>query len=227
MPDRDPPTLAALTQQFQSPHQGDRLQALISLRNIPAQEALPLIRQALEDDSVQVRNMAIFALGAKPTAASLDLLVTLLQTDPDYGIRASAAGALGYLDDNRAFEPLLHSFYEDTDWLVRFSTAVSLGNLRDDRARSALLDALHSDDPLLHQAAIAALGEIGAMDTIDQLLDFASSEDWLIRQRLAEALGNLPCAQSRSALRYLAKDSHPQVAAAAEYAIQRLDSPPL
>jgi len=36
----------------------------------------------------------------------LSTLVSLLD-DPDYGIRADAVGALGYLGDPRAFEPLV------------------------------------------------------------------------------------------------------------------------
>jgi len=36
----------------------------------------------------------------------LSTLVSLLD-DPDYGIRADAAGALGYLGDPRALEPLV------------------------------------------------------------------------------------------------------------------------
>jgi HEAT repeat protein len=84
------------------------------------------------------------------------------------------------------------------------------------------MEALKSDEPLMHQAAIAALGEIGAVESVDDLLQFAGSPDWLVRQQLAEALGNLPAEKSLSALRYLTKDSHPQVAEAAELAMQRL-----
>jgi len=48
------------------------------------------------------------------------------------------------------------------------------------------------------------------------------SEDWLVRQRLAEALGNLPSPKTRAALQYLAKDNHPQVRTAANYSLSRL-----
>ena len=74
----------------------------------------------------------------------------------------------------------------------------------------------------MQQAAIAALGEIGAAGAIDNILRFAQSEDWLIRQRLAEALGNLPSPKSISALKYLEKDSHRQVSQAATLSLERL-----
>lgn len=215
--------LSQISAQLDSPNSRDRMLALAALRPVPAQDAVPLIKKVLYDQILPVRSMAIFALGIKVTEESYPLLVKLLETDPDYGIRADAAGALGYLEDERAFEPLVRAFYEDTQWLVRFSAAVALGNLQDPRAQDVLLLALKSKEEVIQQAAIAALGEIKAIDAVDDILAFADSEDWLVRQRLAEALGNLPCDKARSALNFLSKDEHPQVAAAARISLERLD----
>ncbi|MDG2990898.1 HEAT repeat domain-containing protein [Candidatus Synechococcus calcipolaris G9] len=215
-------SLAQLADQLESSSSRDRLLALAALRDIPADDAVPLIKKVLWDENLQIRSMAVFALGVKPTAECFGLLVQLLETEPDYGIRADAAGALGYLEDERAFEPLIRAFYEDTDWLVRFSAAVSLGNLKDPRGCDALLSALESDQVLMLQGAIAALGEIGNPAVVDHLLRFVQSDDWLIRQRLAEALGNLPHAKGISALKYLAKDENSQVAEAAQLSLERL-----
>jgi len=85
------------------------------------------------------------------------------------------------------------------------------------------MEALDSDEVILQQAAIAALGEIKATEAVDKILTFASSEDWLIRQRIAEALGNLETAKSISALKFLVKDIHPQVKEAAQISLQRLN----
>jgi HEAT repeat protein len=215
-------TLLEIERQLESPNSGERMVALANLRDVAPAEAVPLIKKVLEDDNLQVRSMAVFALGLKPTEECFPILVKLLETDPDYGIRADAAGALGYLEDPRAFEPLVRTFYEDTDWLVRFSTAVALGNLKDPRAHDVLLKALGSDEVVLQQAAIAALGEVGAVEAVERLLHFAQSPDWLVRQRLAEALGNLPAEKTQAALEYLEKDSHPNVAAAATISLKRL-----
>lgn len=220
------PNLEQISVQLESDSVRDRMVALASLRNVPAEDALPLIKKVLNDDSLQIRSMAVFALGIKQTDESYPILLDLLINEKDYGIRADAAGALGYLEDQRAFEPLVRAFYEDTDWLVRFSAAVSLGNLKDPRAFDVLVEALDSDEVVLQQAAIAALGEIKAVDAVDHVLRFAQSEDWLVRQRLTEALGNMPTPKSISALRYLAKDNHPQVSAAAKISLERLDEQP-
>lgn len=207
---------------LQSEDSKDRMLALASLRNVPPAQAAPLIRQVLDDDNLQIRSMAVFAMGLKPDEQTYDLLINILKSDPDYGIRADAAGALGYLEDPRAFDSLVHAFYEDVDWLVRFSAAVALGNLKDPRAHDVLIEALKSDKVVMQQAAIAAVGEIGDLDALTEILNFAQSDDWLVRQRLAEALGNLPGNKSESALRYLAKDPHPHVSAAANISLQRL-----
>ncbi len=214
--------LQALQTQLESDRTGDRMVALASLRDVPPEEAVPLIKKVLDDSSLQVRSMAVFALGIKQTAECYGLLLNLLTEDQDYSIRAAAAGALGYLKDPRAFEPLVRTFLEDTNWLVQFSAAVSLGNLKDPRALDVLRQALDREEVVIQQAAIAALGEIRATEAVDDILRFAQSEDWLVRQRLAEALGNLPTAKSVSALKYLAKDEHSQIAAAAQISLQRL-----
>jgi HEAT repeat protein len=215
-------SLETISAQLESPNSKDRLLALVSLREVTAREAVPLIKKVLNDEILPVRSMAIFALGVKPTEECYPILVKLLETDPDYGIRADAAGALGYLADARAFEPLVRAFYEDTHWLVRFSAAVSLGNLGDIRARQVLLEALNSSEAVLQQAAIAALGEIKAVDAQEEILRFAQSEDWLIRQRLAEALGNFNTEKSKAALKFLAKDAHPQVSQAAQISLEKI-----
>ena len=217
------PDLEKIASQLESPDSKDRLLALTSLREVDPEDAVPLIKKVLNDEILPVRSMAVFALGVKPTAECFPILINLLESDEDYGIRADAAGALGYLNDIRAFEPLTRAFYEDTNWLVRFSAAVSLGNLQDIRAKELLMEALDSDEVILQQAAIAALGEIKATDAVGKILTFAASEDWLVRQRIAEALGNLDTEKSRSALRFLAKDLHPQVKEAAEISLKRLE----
>ena len=182
--------LQQISLQLESENSRDRLLALASLREVSAEEAVPLIKKVLDEEILQVRSMAVFAMGVKQTDECYPILVKLLESDLDYGIRADAAGALGYLEDPRAYEPLSRAFYEDTQWLVRFSAAVSLGNLGDIRAKNLLLQALDSKETVMHQAAIAAIGEIKAVDAIDDILRFANSEDWLVRQRLAQALGN-------------------------------------
>ncbi|BAY26730.1 PBS lyase HEAT-like repeat protein [Calothrix sp. NIES-2100] len=57
---------------------------------------------------------------------------------------------------------------------------------------------------------------------IARLLTFVNANDWMLRKRLAEALGNLPDSQTQAALNYLQQDSHPLVAEAAKHSLQKL-----
>ncbi|MEO1094619.1 MAG: HEAT repeat domain-containing protein [Cyanobacteria bacterium J06638_28] len=213
-----------LSVQLSSPNLKTRILAMLELQKerVPAQAAYPLFRHALQDEAEQVRGMAAFALGIKPVPQSLPQLVYTLESDSDYNVRAMAAGALGYLGDRQALASLSRAFWEDTNWLVQFSAAVALGNLKDPQAIALLLKALESEQTLLQEAAIMALGEIGAVDQVERLLNFVTAKDWMIRKRVAEALGNMPCPQSRSALQYLGRDPDTQVAAAAQLALTQL-----
>jgi len=61
---------------------------------------------------------------------------------------------------------------------------------------------LESKEVVLQQA-IAALGEIKDIESIDHILRFAQSDDWLVRQRRITGLPAQP--KSISALKYLEK----------------------
>jgi HEAT repeat protein len=217
-------SLDQIALQLQSQDVKERVLAMIELQKetIAPDLALPLIKQALNDRTVQIRGMAAFSLGIKKTEENLPILVQMLTAAIDHNLRSMAAGALGYLEDPRALEPLRHAFYEDDHWLVQFSAAIALGNLKDPQAETVLLEALGSSETLLQEAAIAALGEIGAMNAIDHLLPFVESEEWLIRKRLAEALGNLPSDRAQIALQILSRDHNPQVAESARCSLMKL-----
>ena len=54
------------------------------------------------------------------------------------------------------------------------------------------------------------------------LLQFVQSDDWLVHQRLAEALGNLPIPKTIPALKFLEKDNNHNVVEAARLSLSRL-----
>ena len=76
-------TLEELSAQLDSPNSRDRMVALAGLREFSPEEVMPLIKKVLDDEILQVRSMAIFALGVKPTEESYPILIKLLETDPD------------------------------------------------------------------------------------------------------------------------------------------------
>jgi HEAT repeat protein len=57
---------------------------------------------------------------------------------------------------------------------------------------------------------------------VDKILRFTDAEDWLVRQRLAEALGSMPGEKTISALKYMTKDANANVSQSATLSLDRL-----
>ena len=79
----DHPSLEQLTAQLESDNLRDRMVALANLREVPAVDAVPLIKKVLTDKNLQLRSMAVFALGIKQTEECYPILVRSLESDPD------------------------------------------------------------------------------------------------------------------------------------------------
>jgi len=208
-----------LLAQLQDPDFKLRVRALIQLRSATPEEVAPLAEVAIQDEHVQMRSYTCILLGKKPSPTAFNILVTVLQSDRDQGVRADAAGALGALRDPRAWEYLTRAYYEDVEWIVQYSALVSLGNLGDPRAYDMFVTALRSDNGLVQQAALGAFGELGLPQAVPLLLPFIQDEDWMVRMKVALSLGKIYRAnpqdravlKAHQALRYLASDPSPQV----------------
>ena len=85
---------------------------------------------------------------------------------------------------------------------------------------STQLDSPNSRDRMI---ALASLREISNAEAVPLIKKVLEDEVLQIRSMAVfEALGNLPCEKSLSALKFLAKDEHFQVNQAAQLALQRL-----
>eukprot|EP00741_Cyanophora_paradoxa_P005231 tig00000865_g5071.t1 len=208
-----------------------RLDGLNELDNLPAQLALEIIEEVLAECPMELnRSQIMYALInlTRRNENAMRTILRVLAEDKDYSVRAAAAGALGYIEDDSAVEALIRCYAEEVHWLVRYSAIVALGNLKSTRAFGFLKRALdqenveNSTDTLLQQSLISALGEIGSVDAVDAILRFAGSGDFMVRVRVAEALGLLPTEQSLSALKYLEKDSNDYVYGAAAAALKKV-----
>ncbi|MFO0212113.1 MAG: HEAT repeat domain-containing protein, partial [Pseudanabaena sp.] len=51
--------LKNIAQQLESENSRDRLRALVSLRDLSPEDAVPLILKVIDDDNLQIRSMAI------------------------------------------------------------------------------------------------------------------------------------------------------------------------
>ncbi|MDF9746566.1 HEAT repeat domain-containing protein [Natrinema salsiterrestre] len=119
-------------------HEWVRAEAVVAQSRAEPGNETPL-RDALEDDSGWVRRNAVIAL-SKTGAASQELLIEQLKTDPHSGVREYAADYLReYADDvGETVRILAAVLARDPEAFVRAKAATSLGDLGTDRAEEVL-----------------------------------------------------------------------------------------
>ncbi len=110
--------------------------------------------------------------------------------DSDWGVRWSAAYALGNIGSETAIPGLLKAL-EDSDKDVRKNTAEALGKIGSETAIPRLLKALEDSDGYVRKNAAQALGKIGSETAIPGLLKALEDSDKDVRKNTAEALGNI------------------------------------
>jgi HEAT repeat protein len=109
------------------------------------------LREILKSDHDQFRWVAASALGDMKDSKSVDDLIWLLQGDPSFQVRYTAARALAEIGDERAIVPLLAAM-SDPDTVVRNIAVESLGTMKATQAISAIEAFKQKHDYLSAQA---------------------------------------------------------------------------
>ena len=174
--------------------------ALAALREVPEEQAVPLLLLGLEQSTFMVRSLSCAGLGVKRNEAGWLALVQALEHDEDANVRAEAANALVSHSLQRAWPLLLPAFQRDSQWLLRCSIL----------------------------SAVAEHPEIPAEDLLQLARLAIGDADGTVRVGGAEILGRLvheggeqPVAQqARAELVTLQQDSDHRVVAAALNGLQ-------
>jgi HEAT repeat protein len=178
--------------------------ALAGLRELPAEQAVPLLLLGLQQSAFMVRSLSCAGLGVKPTEEGWQALVTALAGDADANVRAEAANALVSHSLTRAWPLLRQAFECNPEWLVRCSIL----------------------------SAVAEHPEMEPVDLLDLAQLAMVDGDGTVRAGAAEILGRLvreggqvqppaPWAiEARAALAALQHDSDHRVVAAALNGLQ-------
>ena len=213
-----------IKQQLASEDLGQRLRAVNLLREIDPAVAFELIQTVASDSSARVRYAAISqfsTLGHQDKEKALTILRGALYHDPEADVQAAAADSLGALKLENAYDDLATAYRNTSEWIVQMSIVAALGELGVSQGFELLQQALKAENNLISLTAIGALGELKDPRGVPLLLPFVDNEDWQVRHRLAQALGNYlqtPLADEvRPTLRQLANDSSEIVADAANY----------
>ena len=120
------PDLAALREAILCGDPSRAMPALVGLREVPLEQAVPLLLLGLEQSMFMVRSLSCAGLGVKQNEAGWQALVAAMQDDEDANVRAEAANALVSHSFERAWPLLRDVFSTDQQWLVRCSILSAL-----------------------------------------------------------------------------------------------------
>jgi HEAT repeat protein len=195
----------------------------------------PLYRIMLADDSPAIRTTALQGLWENEDPGLIHKLLPIMTGDPDAGVRAAAAEALGKFamlaeygrlrpetTDNLS-ESLLDVFNntgEDTD--VRRRALEAAAYLSRPDVREAITDAYDSSDPSLRASALFAAGRNLDPSWLETLLDETVSELPELRYEAAVALGQYEDETGVPQLIRLTEDDDAEVRMAAITALGKI-----
>ena len=120
------PDLAALREAILCGDPSRAMPALVGLREVPVEQAVPLLLIGLEQSMFMVRSLSCAGLGVKQNEAGWQALVAAMQRDEDANVRAEAANSLVSHSLERAWPLLRDGFAADQQWLVRCSILSAL-----------------------------------------------------------------------------------------------------
>jgi len=190
------PDLAALREAILCGDPSRAMPALVGLREVPVEQAVPLLLLGLEQSMFMVRSLSCAGLGVKQNEAGWQALVAAMQGDEDANVRAEAANSLVSHCLERAWPLLRDGFAADQQWLVRCS----------------ILSAL-AEQPAIDPAWLLELASMAITDA-----------DGTVRVGGAEILARLvreqSAAEARVLLQQLQADSDHRVVAAALNGLQ-------
>ena len=190
--------LEALRQAIASGDPSRSMPALASLRELPVDQAVPLLMLGLQQSAFMVRSLSCAGLGVKQSEAGWTALEEALNHDSDPNVRAEAANALVCHGLERAWPLVLEAFRRDTQWLLRCSVLAAVAEhpgarpvLLLELARLAIADA----DGTVRVGGAEILGQLV------QAADTLGDEHWVAEE-------------ARRSLQALQKDSDHRVVAA-------------
>ena len=198
---------------------GRRRQAMAALRHYSAEDAEPILLQALENPEFIVRSHACMALGRKRTNAGFAALCGRAQDDSDHNVRAEAASALALFGFDRCLPLLLKLFAADHHWLVRRSIIAVLFDCGEPSAQLAVAKlGLNDDDDTVRCSALELLAALAGSEheaEAEGLLlgEMDDSSSW-IRRTVARVLAHFPGPSAHRARQHLRQDRDHRVVAA-------------
>lgn len=123
---------------------------------------------------------------------TLPLVLELLLTNSEEGVRYEAARAIGKIRDDVSVEGLLHTIYNDPSEKVKEAAVKALGHLKAESCLNRLTEILNdvwNQSIRVRRAAAFSLGRLGPKTTISILCDCLTNDpDCDVRREAAESI---------------------------------------
>jgi HEAT repeat protein len=184
------------------------------VEQMPGEQAMPVLLDALQSPDVQVRKAAIYFMGEYETPEHADRIMPMLDHEKTAGVtlrtlgkwgvksavpmiipflqstnerkRVAAANALRDIGDPRAVQPLMEVL-DDPVFTVRNTAARALVSLGD-RSRQAVLESLPNAGPVSRRQMIRMLCDLRIDDVETVLVPWLKHRDWGVRGDAFRAL---------------------------------------
>jgi hypothetical protein len=167
-------------------------------------DVIDQLRQFLKNPAAEVRQNAVFALGATgETAALPDLIAATL--DPDSDVRFSAVGIIAAFEDSRVVRPLLGALNDPEKDIQRYAAKLvgSLGKF----AFEPFVEALQTkNQPTLRRYVVANVLANFGKEAVPPLVEALEDTDILVKYETVVALGKIGAAEALPALQKLATE---------------------
>ena len=180
-------------------------EAIWILGRVRYRQALPDLREALEDKRPRVRSASAEALGTMRDPRSAGLLAALLK-DPDISVRSSAAKALGHFRSPDLSDALLEAL-ADPNRRVLWAAAESLGKHKDQRAIARIASLIRElEKPLEKTHAVALLRFFPQPESVRVLIEALGDGDHGFLHQACKTLVKMARPQLIEALAPLLQD---------------------
>ncbi|MBT4499126.1 MAG: HEAT repeat domain-containing protein [Gemmatimonadetes bacterium] len=189
--------------QFESMNSGVRTKAGNELIRFDADEVVPLLVQAADDELVRVRFEVMKMLGRFRDPRGVQTLIRALD-DRSPRVAAVAAASLSAMRVPEAL-PALMMYARDPSLDVRRYVIAALGACHSyavspalsDSAHGEVLHALQAAQPKVRMAALQSVREFGYRGAIEQLLEMADDPSPEARHVVVQALGEVATIRKR------------------------------
>jgi len=174
----------------------NQLEILASQNAASNDKLLPVVIELTRDPDSKTRDRAVRMLNTLHNPRSRDVLLALLQRDPDRQVREQAAFALYALasslprHDPQIVTALLEVVNEDDKWIREGAVWALAGYTFDPRVPSVLIAALNDQAMEVRRTAVIALGKSDDPHAVEAIIATLNNIDFKVAQECLSKIDN-------------------------------------